>query len=81
MVNMKIKIEKVSLPEGCIRTGLSMEPFVIAARDLKCGESFVFNELTSNHRNALSIMQYAYARKYAVRKTPGTKSFRVFRIQ
>lgn len=79
--SMKIKIEQVALPADDAKNGASMKPFVVAVRDLKIGESFAVPGLTSNHRNALSILQYAYERQFAARKIDGTGAFRVFRIQ
>jgi hypothetical protein len=72
-----IELEKVPLPNySRKRGGMSMEPFVAALRDMKVGESFLF-QLTSNHRNAISIMQYAFGYRYEAHKDGA--AYRVFR--
>lgn len=76
---MKIKIEKTPITFAITKTsGQSMQSFTEAVRDMKVGESFLFAEVTSNHRNALSILQYAFSRKFCCRKEGS--SFRVARI-
>jgi len=76
---MRIKIEKIAVDPQATSHGFSNEDFVVAARDLKPGESFEFPGFGPYQRNALSVLQYAYGRTYTSRKTSQTTA-RVFRV-
>lgn len=67
---MKLKIEKFSVADTRVNE-VSLETFVTTVRDLKVGESFLIKICQSNHRYALSVMQYALGRRFMTRKDAG----------
>jgi len=66
---MTITVERVSLAKRESRTD-NFEEFVKVAEKLEVGESFLF-KLTSNHRMALSVIQYLTANRYVTRHENG----------
>jgi hypothetical protein len=67
---------KVQKWHGNCRTG--MEKYVRAIATLKVGESFLYR-MTSNHRNAISVIQYALGRKFRTRVE--NDKYRIARVE
>lgn len=75
---MQYKIEKVPLPPGP-KAKESNESFILAVRDLKPGESFVCVGFGPYQRNAISVLQFAYERRFAARQMEDGRH-RIFRV-
>lgn len=58
--------------------GESIGPFVVALRDLDVGQCIQVDGLTSNHRQAISVLKFAYGRDWTVR-TVG-ENFQITRL-
>lgn len=61
---------------GNCRTG--MEKYVRRITTLQVGESFLYR-MTSNHRNAISVIQYALGRKFMTRAE--NDKYRIARVE
>lgn len=76
---MSLKLEDIPVPERTSARGNgNFREFVTALRDLKKGQSFLYPDLASNDRMAISIVQMLFNREYVTRKEG--KAFRVGRV-
>jgi hypothetical protein len=75
-----IKVEKVQFKPGGSAWSNEFHEYVVALRDLKVGESFLY-KMESHHRLAIAIMQHAFGRAYKSRKEGGSGVFRIGRIE
>ncbi len=77
---MTYKIEKVQLaPSAKDNRQVRFAEFVDTIRDLKVGESFVYDRpMQTTHRLAITVAQRLLKREYVVRKD--TRGFRIGRL-
>lgn len=74
-----LKIENVPVePVGGRRGNGTFRDFVLALKNLKKGQSFVW-EMSSNDRMAIAIVQILLERQFVTRKQEGGK-FRIGRV-
>jgi len=77
---MTIQIERVAQPVPRLHCSTAMEEFVkVVGVKLEVGESFLF-AITSNHRNAISIIHYLTDKRFFVRRAENGQ-FRVTRTE
>lgn len=75
--DQRIKIEKVAVQALKSGRGGNFQAFVLALRDLKKGESFLY-PLASNDRMAIAIVQLLLERDFVTRKEGGM--YRIGRV-